>query len=108
MQHSITLHLGQIALTQPGDVLGYCPVQKHIIVPLSTKQVGWHFVAECCGSHAGKVYNEFKKITDRVTGKTPHHITPPPPCFTVGTTDAEIIRSPILRLTKTWRLEPKI
>ena len=41
--------------------------------------------------------------------KHPHAITPPPPpCFTVGTTHAEIIRSPTLRLTKTWRLEPKI
>uniref|UniRef100_A0A8C7LHN8 HECT-type E3 ubiquitin transferase n=1 Tax=Oncorhynchus kisutch TaxID=8019 RepID=A0A8C7LHN8_ONCKI len=37
----------------------------------------------------------------------PHTITPPP-CFTVGTTHAEIIRSSILRLTKTRRLEPKI
>ena len=26
MQHSITLLLGQIALTQPGGVLGHCPV----------------------------------------------------------------------------------
>jgi hypothetical protein len=31
----------------------------------------------------------------------------PPTCFTVGTTHAEIIRSPILRLTKTRRLEKK-
>uniref|UniRef100_A0A673X873 PATJ crumbs cell polarity complex component n=1 Tax=Salmo trutta TaxID=8032 RepID=A0A673X873_SALTR len=36
------------------------------------------------------------------------HPTPPPPYFTVGTTHAEIIHSPTLRLTKTWRLEPKI
>ena len=34
-------------------------------------------------------------------------ITPPPPCFTVGTTHMEIIRSPTLRLTKT-RLDPTI
>ena len=26
IQHSITLLLGQIALTQPGGVLGHCPV----------------------------------------------------------------------------------
>ena len=32
MQHSITLLLGQIALTQPGGVLGHCPVEK---------QMGW-------------------------------------------------------------------
>ena len=28
MQHSITLLLGQIALTQPGVVLSHCPVGK--------------------------------------------------------------------------------
>ena len=39
--------------------------------------------------------------------KHPHTITPPP-CFTVGTTKAEIIHSPTLRLTKTLRLEQKI
>ena len=35
-------------------------------------------------------------------------ITLPPPCFTVGTTHAEIIRSPTLRLTKPQQLESKI
>jgi hypothetical protein len=35
--------------------------------------------------------------------KLPHTITLPPPCFTGGTTHAEIIRT--LRLTKTRRLE---
>ena len=39
MQHSITLHLGKIALTQPGGVLGHCPDEKQIIVPLSAKAV---------------------------------------------------------------------
>ena len=38
----------------------------------------------------------------------PHTITPPPPCFTVGTTLAEIIHSPTTRLTKTLRLEPNL
>ena len=51
MQHSITLH-GQIALTQPGDVLGHCPVEKQSIIPLSANQMGWHIAAECCDSHA--------------------------------------------------------
>ena len=32
--------------------------------------------------------------------KHPHTITAPPPCFTVGTTHAEIIRSPTLRLQR--------
>ena len=34
MQHSIALLLGQIALTQPGGVLGHCPVEKQMIVIL--------------------------------------------------------------------------
>jgi hypothetical protein len=33
MQHSITLLLGQIALTRPGGVLGHCSVEKQMIVP---------------------------------------------------------------------------
>ena len=47
MQHSITL-LGQIGLTQPGGVLGHCPVEKQ-----NANQMGWRIAAECCGSHAG-------------------------------------------------------
>ena len=35
----------------------------------------------------------------------PHTITPPPPCFTVGTIHEEIIRSPALHLAKTLWLE---
>jgi hypothetical protein len=53
MQHSITLLLGQITLTQPGGMLGHCPVEKQMIVPLSANQMGWHIAAECCVSHAG-------------------------------------------------------
>ena len=52
MQHSITL-LDQKALTQPGGVLGHCPVEKQIIVPLSANKMGWRIAAECFGSHAG-------------------------------------------------------
>ena len=37
------------------------------------------------------------KINQSVTSKAP-----PPPCFTVGTTHAEIFRSPTLHLTKIW------
>ena len=44
MQHSITLLLGQITLTQPGGVLGHCPVEKQIIVP--PNQMGWRIAAE--------------------------------------------------------------
>ena len=53
MQHSITLLLGKIALTQPGGVLDHCPVEKQMIVPLNPNQMGWCIAAECCGSHAG-------------------------------------------------------
>ena len=42
------------------------------------------------------------------TANHPKTITPPPPCFTLGTTHAEIIRSPTLRLTNIRQLEPKI
>ena len=59
MQHSITLLLVQIAIQQPGGVLGHCPVEKQMIVPLSENQVGWRIAAECCGSHAGEVCLEF-------------------------------------------------
>ena len=59
MQHSITLLLGQIALAQPGGVLGHCPVEKQIIVPLSANQKGWNIAAQCRGSHAGKECLEF-------------------------------------------------
>ena len=53
MQHSITLLLGKIALTQPGGVLGHCPVEKQMTVGLSPNQMGWHIAAEWCGSDAG-------------------------------------------------------
>ena len=53
MQHSINLLLGQIALTQPGGVLGHCPVEKQVTVPLSENQMGWLIAAGCRGSHAG-------------------------------------------------------
>jgi hypothetical protein len=52
MEHSITLLLGQIALTQPVGVLGHSPVEKQMIVLLSTNQLGWCITAECCGNHA--------------------------------------------------------
>ena len=53
MQHSISLILGQIALTQPVGVLGHCCVEKQMIVGLSANQMGWRIAGECCGSHAG-------------------------------------------------------
>ena len=52
MQHSSSLLLGQIALTQPGGVLGRCPDEKRMIVGLSGNYMGWRIAAECCGSLA--------------------------------------------------------
>ena len=46
MLHSITLLLGQIAFTQPGGVLGHCPVKKKMIVPLSANQMGWSIASQ--------------------------------------------------------------
>ena len=53
MQHSVSLLLGEITLTQPGGVLGHCPVEKQMIVTLSANQMGWHIAAEYCSSHVG-------------------------------------------------------
>ena len=53
MQNSITLLLGQIALTQPEGVMGHCPIEKQIEVPLSANQMGWRIAAEGCGSYSG-------------------------------------------------------
>jgi hypothetical protein len=53
MQHSITLLFNQTALAHPGGVLGHCPVEKQMIVPLSANNTGMHISEECCGSHAG-------------------------------------------------------
>ena len=43
MQHTITLLLGQIAHTKPIGVLGHCPGEKQMIVPLS--QTRWDGVS---------------------------------------------------------------
>jgi hypothetical protein len=71
MQHSITLLLGQIALIQPGGVLGHCPVEKQMIVPLSANQTGWRIAAECCGSHAGYKWFERWDSNRKVAGSNP-------------------------------------
>ena len=90
-------------------VWGHCPVEIQMMVPLSANQMGWHVAAECFGSHAGLVCLEFWINHKTVSpAKHPHTITPPPQCFTVGTTHVETIRSPLLRLTKTRQVEPKI
>ena len=85
-------------------VLGHCPVEKQIIVPLSPNQMGWSIAAACWLS-VPWILNKSQTVSP---AKHPHTITPPPPCFTVGTTHVEIIRSPTLHLTKTKWLEPKI
>ena len=75
MQYSITLVHGEIALKQPGGVLGHCPVEKQMIVPLSANQMGWHI-------------NLNKSLTVS-PAKHPHTITPHSSCFTVGTTHGD-------------------
>ena len=52
IQHSITLLLGQIALTQPWGVLGHCHVEKQTTVSVSTNQMGWRIAANVIG-HIG-------------------------------------------------------
>ena len=93
MPYSITLLLGQIALTQPGGVLGYCPVEKQMIGPLSANQMGWRIAAECCGSHAGH----------QQSTPTPSHLL----CH-ASRWEPHMQRSSVHLITKTRWLEPKI
>ena len=73
MQHYITLLLGQIALTQHGAQTRWDGVSlQNAVVAMLVK---------CALKN--------KSVSP---AKHPHTITPPPPCFTVGTTHAEIIR----------------
>ncbi|TMS23192.1 Reticulon-3 [Larimichthys crocea] len=58
--------------------------------------MGWHACVECCGSHTGQVCQQQRS-------PTPLHFL-----LHVGTTHADTIHSPSLRLTKTWRSELKI
>ena len=98
---TITLLLVQIAFTQPEGVLGHCPVEKQMKLPLSSPR--WDGVSLQKAVLVKCALNS-KLITDNVTSKAPPHphtITHPPPCFTVGTTHAEMLRSPTLHLTKT-------
>ena len=67
-----------------------------------------NFVVQLIPNHLNWVEVGWLWRTFKWRTKHPHTITPPPPCFTVGTIHAENIRSPTLRLTKTRRLEPKI
>jgi hypothetical protein len=44
LQHSITLLLGQIALTQPGSVLCHCPVEKVLELEIELGLGGWVWI----------------------------------------------------------------
>ena len=89
-------------------VLGHSPVDKQNYHPTKHKPDGmaYHSRLLCwpCWLSVPWILNKSQTVSP---AKYPH-TTPPPPCFTVGTTHAEIIRSPTLRLTKTQRWEPKI
>ncbi|XP_035619107.2 F-box/WD repeat-containing protein 4-like [Oncorhynchus keta] len=86
-----------------GGVLGHCPVEKQMIVPL-TRWDGVSLANSVVAMLVKCVLNPKKNHRQCHKQST---ITPPL-CFMVGTTHAEIICSPTLRLTKTLRLKPKI
>ena len=49
MQHSITLLLGQIALTQPRGVMGHCPVEIQLIkknpgMSRCVQTLSWYYI----------------------------------------------------------------
>ena len=96
MQHSITFLLGQ-----------RCVLGQGVFSPTKHRPDG---MADRCRMLWQPCWLSVPWIRNKSLSpaKHPHTITPPPPCFTVGTTHAEIIRSPTPRLTKTPWLEPKI
>jgi hypothetical protein len=111
MQHCNNLLLGQIALTGSGDMLGHCPVEKQMIVPLSATR--WDGVSQqnTVVTMLVKCALDSKSITDSVTSKAaPHHHTSSSMLHGGNHTcrDHPFTYSPILRLRKTRRLEPKI
>jgi hypothetical protein len=89
MHHSTTLLLGKIALT-PQTRWDGVSLQNVVVAMLV------------------KFALNSKSITDSVISKAPPTITPLPPCFTMGSTHAEIIRSPTPHLTKTRQMEIQI
>ena len=88
-------------------VLGHCPVKKDSPTKRKPDGIAYHcrMLWWPCWLSVPWILNKSQTVSP---AKHTHTITPPPPCFTVGTTHAEIIRSPTLRLTKTQQLEPKI
>jgi hypothetical protein len=70
MQHFLTLLLDQIALTQPGGVLGHCPVENQMIVGLCPNQMGWGIAAESVVAMLVKCALNSKYF---VTSKAPSH-----------------------------------
>ena len=72
MQHSITL-LCYLTLTQLGGVLGHCPVEKQIIVPLCANQMDGVSLQIAVVAMLVKCALNSKNITDSVTSKAPPH-----------------------------------
>ena len=109
MQHSITILLGQIALTQSGGVFRSLSCWKSNDSPTKCKPDGMVYRCRMLWwpYWLSVPWNLNKSLTVS-PAKHPHIITPPPPCFMVVTTHADIIRSPTLHLTKTQWLQPKI
>ena len=91
--------LGQIALTQPGGVLGHCPVEKQMIVPLSTTKWDGVLLQNAVVAMLVKCALNSKYITYSVTSKAPSHLLH-------ASRWEPHIRSP--SLTKAGWLEPTI
>ena len=95
MQYSITLLLGQLVLTQPGRCVGSLSCWETNDSPTKRKPDGMAYrcriLWQPCWLSVPWILN--KSLTVPLA-KHPHTITPPPPCFTVGTTHVEIIRLP--------------
>ena len=69
------------------------------MVPLRANQMGWYVAADCCGLKCCLSVPWMLNIsTTMLSAKHPYTITPPPPCFMVGTTNVETICSPFLFL----------
>jgi hypothetical protein len=66
---------GQVIWCSTQGVLGHCPVEKQMIVPLSANQMGWRITAECCGSRLSLPWILNKSLTVSPAHWQCHHHT---------------------------------
>ena len=80
---------------------GHCPVKKTNDFPTKRKPDWMAYPCRMlwlkCWLSVPWIQSKSQTVSP---AKHPHTITLPPPCFMVGTTHADIIRSPTLHLTK--------